>query len=341
MELSKRRRYHLQVLLSIHVLSSFQLPTSLAWISPIRIPTRSSTAALRQSPSSDNSADTALSRVDQLQNSNAQIESHVWEAAAKVTQQSCALLGVKSVGVDYGLVRTGLAATVGYEPKPLGILSNLNSTRVCQKVIQYCQLEQASQIVVGLPLHKNGTEAEQTNLTRIFANELTSVALQHLGPDVPVYMWDERYTSKFAAARAHSENPDKFYLHKDLYGTLDADAACIILEHFYKQNGKGAHPVQLEQDVTQECLELWEKRHQHDEEAHQQGIQQRLGGKSTQRQQAMERARKLEAELEKQGALGVSRKQKKKKKKKKREKRGPWLSPTTSSGGDGEQTTIQ
>jgi hypothetical protein len=36
-------------------------------------------------------------------------------AAASLTQDSCRLLGVKSVGVDYGLSRTGIAVTVGFE----------------------------------------------------------------------------------------------------------------------------------------------------------------------------------------------------------------------------------
>jgi putative holliday junction resolvase len=308
-----------------------------AWIFP-KFTTRSTTL-LWETSESDNkhqSINTPLSRVDQLRSlqrssSSASIEDHVLDAAAAVTQQSCELLGVKSVGVDYGLVRTGLAATVGYEPKPIGIVSHLNNTQVCQQVIRYCRLEQASQIVVGLPLHKNGTEAEQTNLTRIFAQQLAAVALQELGPDVPVYMWDERYTSKFAAARAHSQNPDRY-----LYGTLDADAACIILEHFYQNNGKGAHPVELEEDVKRACLEVWELRKEEAEEAHRKATEQRLGGKSSQRQEAMERARKLEEELEKQGALGVSRK-KKKQTKKKREKRGPWLAVTP----DQKQNPIQ
>lgn len=36
-------------------------------------------------------------------------------AAASLTQETCRLLGVKSIGVDYGLARTGIAVTVGYE----------------------------------------------------------------------------------------------------------------------------------------------------------------------------------------------------------------------------------
>ena len=60
----------------------------------------------------------------------------------------------------------------------------------------------------------------------------------------------------------------------------------------------------------------------------------RLGGRSTQRQGAMERARQLEVEMAKEGRLGVSRKQNKKKKK--RVKHGPWLTPTESRDSNGD-----
>ncbi|KAG7355943.1 Holliday junction resolvase [Nitzschia inconspicua] len=232
------------------------------------------------------------------------------DAAANFVQESCPLLGVKSIGVDYGLVRTGIAVTVGYNPKPLDILvwepsstsekqkdrldddgeddsqpplsrpvrngNNRrnndngkeeqpipgNTTQIAFQVVEIAKREQASQIIVGLPLHKNGTEAEQTNLTRVFAAELAMVVLQQLGPNIPVYLWDERYTSKEAAARAHSKDPTRF-----LYGTLDAEAACIILEHFYNDNGKGAELVVVQdQDMVQACIEQWEQRMKMEEE---------------------------------------------------------------------------
>jgi putative Holliday junction resolvase len=233
------------------------------------------------------------------------------------------LLGVKSVGVDYGLVRTGLASTIGYSPKALAILQDLNTTQVCHEIVRHCRAEQASQIVVGLPLHKNGTEAEQTNLTRIFATELATIALQKLGPSVPVYMWDERYTSKEAAARAHSQNPDRY-----LYGTLDAEAACIILENFYHDNGKDAQRVSLVAEVEEECLKNWDIVRAEEEQKLKSAVEQRLKSSTTRRQEAMERARQLEADMARDGTLGESRK-KKKQKKKKREKRGQWLVPGT------------
>ena len=249
------------------------------------------------------------------------------DAFASATQNSCSILGVKSIGVDYGLVRTGVAVTVGYNPSPLEILSDLNSTQVAQRVVQICQSEQADQIIVGLPLHKNGTEAEQTNITRQFASELALQAIQTLGPNIPIYMWDERYTSKEAAARAHARNPNR-----ELYGQLDAEAACIILENFYQESGQDSEQVEPPQEVKKRLIQLWQDRrveHEMKLKLEQEERDDRLRW----RREAMLRDRQLE--LENNGnsdengyhnSGGSSKKSKKKKKqKKKRQKRGSWI----------------
>jgi len=264
-----------------------------------------------------------LNQLQHSMNHQDEKEQSFIDAAAAFTQESCQLLGVKSIGVDYGLVRTGVAATVGYEPKPISIISDLTTAQVCEKIIQFCRSERASQIIIGLPLHKNGTEAEQTILTRQFAKEMAIMALKELGPNVPVKLWDERYTSKFAAARAQSKNPTGSW---ELYGTLDADAACIILEHYYSKNGQDAHLVTVPKAQEGECLRSYEALRLQEELDFLAARDQRTGGRATKREEAMERARQLEAKLEKEGSLGSSRK-KKKKIKKKRTKSGPWLTP--------------
>ena len=256
-------------------------------------------------------------------------DAHVIRAAAEVTQQSCELLGVKSIGVDYGLVKTGIAVTAGYQPKPIAIVS---TTNLCQQVVQIVKSEQATQIIVGLPLHKNGTEAEQTQLTRLFAHNLTLLVRQEFGPTVPVLLWDERYTSKYAAALANSQHTNSNNRRQDLYGTLDAEAACIILEHYYALNGAGAQQVKLSDDLEAQCLQVYQVTCEEKDKQLRRATEQRIGGQSTKRQHAMEAARNLEAELERQGLLGVSRK--KKSNKKKREKRGPWLVPGAQDGNE-------
>jgi len=234
------------------------------------------------------------------------------DAAAASTQQSCELLGTKSIGVDFGLVRTGVALTIGYEPQPITILSDLNATQVAQRVIKYCISERAKQVIVGLPLHKNGTEAPQSSITREFASQLACLVLARLGPDFQVYLWDERYTSKEAAARVLNTNP-KQKLHK----TLDADAACIILENYYSENGKGAERVQVPEDMREVYLSAWEAQQQEESRRKQEESNQRSVSRTERRQVAMERARKMEEAMAKDGTLLESTRKKKKKKKRK------------------------
>ena len=245
-------------------------------------------------------------------------------AFASATKRSCSILGVKSIGVDYGLVRTGVAVTVGYNPEPLEILSDLNSTQVAERVVQICQSEKANQIIVGLPLHKNGTEAEQTNITRQFASELALHTILTLGPSVPIYLWDERYTSKEAAARAHAHNPNR-----ELYGQLDAEAACIILENFYQENGLDPEQVEPPADVKERMVQLWKDR-QAEEEANLKSEQESRDARLRWRREAMLRDRQLELEntnncIDDQNSGSSKKGKKKKKQKKKREKRGSWI----------------
>lgn len=244
-------------------------------------------------------------------------EQSLVDVAARITKDAFHLLGIKSLGVDYGLVRTGLAVTVGFEPKPLAILSALNNTQVCEKIVDYARLEQVQRIIVGLPLHKNGTVAEQTNLTITFGLELMQYALRSLGPNVPVYFFDERYTSKEAAARARTRNPRSLSSSPaDLYGMLDADAACIILENYYQDNGLGAHEYQLPKDQYQDCLKEFQQRDLQ-QQMHLQNLQKererRLQNRRMAIASALETNQKAETLGKEENKLIAKRKKKKKK----------------------------
>mmetsp|Transcript_5426 Transcript_5426/g.12884 ORF Transcript_5426/g.12884 Transcript_5426/m.12884 type:complete len:472 (-) Transcript_5426:2180-3595(-) len=195
------------------------------------------------------------SKIDERKRYGAELE----DAFAQQTRERNPLLGVKSIGVDYGLVRTGVAVTIGYNPQALDVIVTdhpllredeaegmleediakeeekrleVQRARVTERVIELASRENADRIVVGLPLHKNGTEAHQSELARKFAGDHLAIAsLRNLGPGVSVYMCDERYTSKEAAARMRSTSSgnNKY----DLYGLLDAESAKIILEQYY------------------------------------------------------------------------------------------------------------
>mmetsp|Transcript_20301 Transcript_20301/g.30125 ORF Transcript_20301/g.30125 Transcript_20301/m.30125 type:complete len:313 (-) Transcript_20301:2512-3450(-) len=231
-------------------------------------------------------------------------------AAAAATQEQFRLIGKKSLGVDYGLARTGIAITVGYSPKPVAVIEETNSKLVVDSIVQYATTMQVSQIVLGLPLDKNGTECEQTNLTRVFGEELASQAIAKLGPHASVMLWDERYTSKEAAARVHAKNPDQF-----LYGTLDADAACIILETYYKNNGEGSEQIRVSEEQYVRSLAEYENFLQKQKEDEELILNKRLV-KMEKMQNLIQRSQKLEEEMRANGSLGLSNKKKRKKKKK-------------------------
>lgn len=236
--------------------------------------------------------------------------------ASASTLKSCKLIGTKSIGVDYGLARTGVAVSIGYEPQPITILSKLNVTQTCSKILQYCKSENAHQIIVGLPLHKNGTEALQTTLTRNFAQTLACCALAQCGPDKSpsIYLWDERYTSKEAAARLLNKNA-----HQNLYKQLDADAACIILENYYDENGKGAQIVTVNENMKEICLQAWNIQQQEDEQRKlQEATMRKESSRGQRRQEAMERAHKLEESMARDGTLKPTTRKKKKKKRKRK-----------------------
>jgi putative Holliday junction resolvase len=151
---------------------------------------------------------------------------------------------LRSIGVDYGLVRTGVAATTsgGYSPRPLAILFGYaNSSDLSRSIIDLVLSERATEIVLGLPLHKNGTDSEQSAITRRFGEFLAAEARGRCGRDnARVVLWDERYTSREARSRIAAEcmaRNRRIPSRDELSGELDADAACIILEQYYRDGG--------------------------------------------------------------------------------------------------------
>jgi putative Holliday junction resolvase len=251
---------------------------------------------------------------------NENVKNKIINAAAQLTTSTSSLLNIKSVGVDYGLVRTGIAVSNGgYNPEPLSIISHLNNTQLCNRIVNIVQNEKAHQIVLGLPFHKNGTEAEQTTITRNFASMLNCAVCAHFGIDkVPIYLWDERYTSQEAESRIRAANPRAGLLYKE----LDADAASIILECYYSENGKGAEKVELpdDEDIRKVVERAWLKRKEEKQKEIDDLRQQRMNA-GNRKQELMEKAKLLDAKLAEQygSSDGVNGKKGTKKKKKKRQ----------------------
>lgn len=226
---------------------------------------------------------------------------------------------LRSLGVDYGLSRTGIAITTGgYRPRPLAILSGLNATQLSAAIVDYAIAEQASNVVLGLPLHKNGTDSEQSDITRAFAQELLREVRIRCGKFVDLVMWDERYTSKEAASRITAEamaRNQRIPSASDLETELDADAACIILEDYYKERGEEAERVAFDDAAVEaECKAAHRRNAEREEQLRAEKMEERERGRNA-RKEMMERVRAEEA-AEGQAGEGTRRKKKKKKKKK-------------------------
>lgn len=227
---------------------------------------------------------------------------------------------LRTIGVDYGLTRTGIAiSTGGYRPRPLAILSNLNATELSTSVVNYVISEQATNIVLGLPLHKDGSDSEQSNITREFGQLLLQEVRKRCGTNISITLWDERYTSKEAATRIKAEaiaRKSRIPSAADLETELDADAACIILEDYYKELGEDGEVIMLEDEaVERECAEIYVRNLELQEERRKSMMEERERGRNA-RQEMIARVKAMEESANNDG-LNQQKKKKKKKKKKK------------------------
>jgi putative holliday junction resolvase len=159
------------------------------------------------------------------------------------------LLGSRTLGLDWGSKKIGVALTAGFSQRPLGTINNpaghsLNASRhrpTIDYLLGILKAEGAVRVVVGHPLFRDGTLSPQANVTKTFARLVADRALE-LGivasADVPfVYLWDERLTSQAAKVNIKT----KSFLHSS--NDIDSQAACLVLEDFYQHKGYKAEIV--------------------------------------------------------------------------------------------------
>ncbi|MGN0233081.1 MAG: Holliday junction resolvase RuvX [Bacteroidaceae bacterium] len=96
------------------------------------------------------------------------------------------------LSIDYGVRRTGLAVT---DPLQIiaGGLATVPTPQLMDYIRQYVAREQVERFVVGFPKQTNGRDSENLPRVMAFADKLK----KHF-PQIPLDMWDERYTSVLA-----------------------------------------------------------------------------------------------------------------------------------------------
>lgn len=125
------------------------------------------------------------------------------------------------LAIDYGRKRCGVAVTDILQIAANG-LPTIPSGQLIEFLTDYCSREQVERIVVGLPKTLSGQPSESMRYITPFLNRL-----RKLMPEMPVEMFDERFTSTIAHREMIAAGvKKKDRQRKDL---ADETAAVIIL----------------------------------------------------------------------------------------------------------------
>ncbi|HEY5388021.1 MAG TPA: Holliday junction resolvase RuvX [Thermoleophilia bacterium] len=128
---------------------------------------------------------------------------------------------MRVLALDHGTVRTGVAVSdpTGTLARPLTVVAKVDGDAGFATLLKLLADEAPERIVVGLPVSLDGTERDQAARARAFAARLAAAV------DVPVALYDERFTSKLADQRGGR-------------AARDARAAATLLEDYLRCAGE-------------------------------------------------------------------------------------------------------
>ena len=128
------------------------------------------------------------------------------------------------LAIDYGRKRTGLAVTdiLRITANPL---LTIETTTLLNWLSEYFAQEQVDEVVIGHPTQMNGTDSESMNYIRPFVGNFKKQF-----PDMPIVMYDERFTSVLAHQAMLAGGMKK--KDRQNKAVVDKIAACIILEDY-------------------------------------------------------------------------------------------------------------
>jgi putative Holliday junction resolvase len=130
---------------------------------------------------------------------------------------------VRILALDYGSARTGVAVCDPTETvvRPYGVVPRAHTAEGLVAIAELVEARGAELVVVGVPVSLGGGEHGQAKAARAFATALAGKL------SVPVDTYDERYTTKLAAARGGEAD-------------LDARAAAVLLEDYLRARAGAA-----------------------------------------------------------------------------------------------------
>lgn len=132
---------------------------------------------------------------------------------------------MRILSIDYGKQRTGIAVT-----DPLQIIANGLCTVPTNTLLtflrDYMSREQVERVVIGKPLQPNGQPSENLERVLRFVEKWKQAV-----PDVPIELYDERFTSVLAH-RAILEGGVKKKTRREDKGLVDEVSATILLQDY-------------------------------------------------------------------------------------------------------------
>lgn len=128
------------------------------------------------------------------------------------------------IAIDYGTKRTGLAVSDPQKIIATGLTTVLTHT-LFDYLKDYFNREKIEEIIIGIPKKMNNEASDNMKNVKTFASKLTT-----LYPNIPIVLYDERFTSVLA----HRAMLDGGLKKKDRQNKalVDEISATIILQDY-------------------------------------------------------------------------------------------------------------
>ncbi|MXW05494.1 MAG: Holliday junction resolvase RuvX [Gemmatimonadetes bacterium] len=139
------------------------------------------------------------------------------------------------LAVDYGERRVGLALSdpAGLIAQGLDTLQTADTVESLASIVVIVEEQQVREIILGLPVHMDGTAGEMAGKVEALADELRKKV------SCDVRTWDERLTSVSARRTMHEMGSTA----RGNKGSLDRIAATLLLQNYLDfRRGKATEP---------------------------------------------------------------------------------------------------
>lgn len=131
-------------------------------------------------------------------------------------------ISMRIMAFDYGTKRIGIAVTDPLQIIATG-LDTVHPNQIIEYLKKYMQTEPVERFIVGEPKQMDNTPSQSAQHVRGFVN-----LLKKTFPDIPIEMFDERFTSKMATAAILQSGAKKS--QRQDKGLVDTVSATILLQ---------------------------------------------------------------------------------------------------------------